>query len=185
MHRWDGGEDAVPILESAFIHVYMGHGKGKTTSALGMVLRMAGCGGKSAVVQFMKGWPYSEAKGLAFLPGVTLIQTGRPDYVYPDKIIPEDRSEAERGLAAARNAVLSGEFDLVILDELNVALSFGLVPLAPVLDLIEFRPSHVELVFTGRNPPQELIDKADLVTEMVEIRHQYQKGVLARKGIDC
>ena len=179
------GEETMPILESGLVHVYMGHGKGKTTSALGMVLRMAGCGGKVAVVQFMKGWPYSEAKGLSFLPGVTLLQTGRPDYVYPDTIDPVDYSEAERGLAAAKDTVLSGEYDLVVLDELNVALSFGLVALAPVLELIERRPSHVELVCTGRNPPQELIDKADLVTEMVEIRHPYRKGILARRGIDC
>ncbi|PKL02520.1 MAG: cob(I)yrinic acid a,c-diamide adenosyltransferase, partial [Synergistetes bacterium HGW-Synergistetes-2] len=76
-------------------------------------------------------------------------------------------------------------YDLVVLDELNVALSFGLVPLERVLALIERKPPHVELVFTGRNPPQELIDRADLITEMVEIRHPYQKGILGRKGIDC
>lgn len=184
MHRWTG-EDAMPILEYGLVHVYMGHGKGKTTSALGIVLRMAGCGGKSAVVQFMKGWPYSEAKGLQFLPGVTLFQTGRADYVYPDKIDPLDYSEAERGLSIGAEAVFSGEYDLVVLDELNVALSFGLVPLDRVLALIGRKPPHVELVFTGRNPPQELIDRADLITEMIEIRHPYQKGILARKGIDC
>jgi len=96
-----------------------------------------------------------------------------------------DYSEAERGLSIGAEAVFSGEYDLVVLDELNVALSFGLVPLDRVLALIGRKPPHVELVFTGRNPPQELIDRADLITEMIEIRHPYQKGILARKGIDC
>ncbi len=187
-------EDSMPILDRGFVHVYTGDGKGKTTSALGMALRMAGCGGRTAIVQFMKGWPYSEVEGLAFLsprcasgtgPGVLLVQTGRPDYVYPEKIDPVDFAEAERGLSAAFEIVLSGEYDLVILDELNVALSFGLVPLDRIIDLLERRPPCVEIVITGRNAPREILDKADLITEMVEIRHPYQKGILARKGIDC
>ncbi len=175
----------MPVLERGFVQVYMGDGKGKTTSALGMALRMAGAGGKTLIVQFMKGWPYSEVRSLSLLPGVTLVQTGRPDFVYPDSIDPVDYEEAKRGLAAATEGVKSGEYDLVILDELNVALSFGLLELTPVLELVEGRPRHTELVFTGRNPPRELVDAADLVTEMSEIRHPYQKGVLARKGIDC
>jgi cob(I)alamin adenosyltransferase len=175
----------MPVLDIGLVHVYMGNGKGKTTSALGMVLRMAGCGGKAAVIQFMKGWPYSEAKGLSFLPGVDLVQTGRPDYIFPGQASPRDFAEAERGLDAAREAVFSENYDLVVLDELNVALSFGLLQLPHVLDLVERKPHAVELVLTGRNPPQELIDRADLVTEMTEIRHPYQKGILARKGIDC
>ncbi len=175
----------MPKLERGYVQVYMGDGKGKTTSALGMALRMSGHGGKTIIVQFMKGWPYSEATALANLPGVELVQTGTADFVYPDRVGAVDYEEAERGLSAAREAVLSGRYDLVILDELNVALSFGLLELGDVLDLIDNRPPHVELVLTGRNPPQEIIDRADLVTEMVEVRHHYRKGVLARKGIDC
>ena len=175
----------MPVLEKGYIQVYAGEGKGKTTAALGVALRMAGCGGRTLVVQFMKGYPYSETKALSLLPGLTLVQTGRADYVYKDSIEPVDYVEAKRGLAVATEGVASGEYDLVILDELNVALSFGLVDLLPVLDLIERRAPRTELIFTGRNPPTELVDRADLVTEMVEIRHPFQKGLLARKGIDC
>lgn len=175
----------MPVLDFGLIHVYMGEGKGKTSTALGLMVRMAGCGGRTALIQFMKGWLYSEVKGLSFLPGVRLVQTGRPDYIYPGSIEPIDFAEAERGLAAAREAVLSGCFDLVILDEINVALSFGLLPLTSVIALLKRKPFHVEVVLTGRNPPQEIVDLADLVTDMREIRHPWQKGILARRGIDC
>ncbi|GAB1486226.1 hypothetical protein MASR2M79_12740 [Aminivibrio sp.] len=110
------------LLEQGLIQIYMGDGKGKTSSALGLAVRMAGCGGKTAIIQFMKGWEYSEVKGLSYLPGVHLVQTGRPDYVYPDAVAPEDYTEAERGLRAARKFLSSGEYDLVILDEISVAL---------------------------------------------------------------
>lgn len=179
------GDEAMSLLDFGLIHVYMGEGKGKTTSALGLVVRMAGCGGKTAFIQFMKGWLYSEVRGLSFLPGVKVIQTGRPDYIYPGQIDPVDFAEAEKGLQATRQTLLSGCYDLVILDEINVALSFGLVPLAEVLELLKRKPLHVEVVLTGRNPPPELIEIADLVTDMAEVKHPYRKGILARKGIDC
>jgi cob(I)alamin adenosyltransferase len=173
------------LLDFGLIHVYMGDGKGKTTCALGLTVRMAGSGGKTAFIQFMKGWGYSEVKGIACLPGVKLIQTGRPDYIYPGKIDPVDFAEAERGLEAAREAIMSGCFDLVVLDEINVALSFGLVSLEKVLKLLKNKPLHVEVVLTGRTPPPELVELADLVTEMAEIKHPFNRGILARKGIDC
>ncbi|NLB83843.1 MAG: cob(I)yrinic acid a,c-diamide adenosyltransferase [Synergistaceae bacterium] len=173
------------LLEQGLIQIYMGDGKGKTSSALGLAVRMAGCGGKTAIIQFMKGWEYSEVKGLSFLPGVHLLQTGRPDYVYPDTIAPEDYEEAERGLQAAWCLLSSGEYDLVILDEISVALSFGLLKIEDVLELMEKKPHHVELVLTGRNPPPEMVAGADLVTDMREIRHPYSRGILARRGIDC
>ncbi len=179
------GDEAMSLLDFGLIHVYMGEGKGKTSSALGLVVRMAGCGGKTAFIQFMKGWVYSEVRGLSFLPGVKLIQTGRPDYIYPGSIDPVDYAEAEKGLRAARQVLLSGCYDLVILDEINVALSFGLLPLGEVVDLLRQKPLHVEVVLTGRNPPKELIELADLVTDMAEVKHPYRKGILARKGIDC
>lgn len=96
-----------------------------------------------------------------------------------------DYAEAEKGLRAARQILQSGCYDLVILDEINVALSFGLLPLGEVVDLLRQKPLHVEVVLTGRNPPKELIELADLVTDMAEIKHPYRKGILARKGIDC
>ena len=173
------------LLDFGLIHVYMGDGKGKTTSALGLVLRMAGCGGRTAFIQFMKGWSYSEVRGLAFLPGVKLIQTGRPDYIYPGEIDPLDFAEAERGFTAAFEAIMSGGYDLVVLDEINVALSFGLISLEKTLKLLKNKPLHVEIVLTGRTPPSELVELADLVTDMREIKHPFSRGILARKGIDC
>ena len=173
------------ILDFGLIQVYMGDGKGKTTTALGLALRMAGCGGRVAFIQFMKGWEYSEVKGLSFIPGVRLVQTGRPDYIYPGKIDPLDYAEAERGLKAAEEVILSGRYDLVALDEINVALSFGLIPLDRVITLLKSRPIHVEVVLTGRTPPRELVELADLVTDMAEIKHPFSRGILARKGIDC
>lgn len=173
------------LLDFGLIHVYMGDGKGKTTGALGLVVRMAGSGGKTAFIQFMKGWPYSEVRGLSFLPGVTLVQTGRPDYIYPGHIDPVDFAEAQKGVSAARDALMSGCYDLVVLDEINVAISFGLVALSDVIEMLKQKPLNVEVVLTGRNPPRDLVDLADLVTDMVEIKHPYKNGILARKGIDC
>ncbi len=175
----------MPILEQGLIEVYMGDGKGKTSSALGLAVRMAGCGGRTIIIQFLKGWEYSEGKGLAFLPGVRLVQTGRADYLYPDTLAPEDYREADRGLEAAREALYSGEYDLVILDEISIALSFGLLRTEDVLELLSKKPLHTELVLTGRNPPPELVERADLVTDMREVRHPCSRGILSRKGIDC
>jgi len=127
------------LLDFGLIHVYMGEGKGKTSSALGLVVRMAGCGGKTAFIQFMKGWVYSEVRGLSFLPGVKLIQTGRPDYIYPGSIDPVDYAEAEKGLRAARQILQSGCYDLVILDEINVAC------------LLDFFRLVKWLIFSGKN----------------------------------
>ena len=176
---------AMALLNFGLIHVYMGDGKGKTTSALGLAVRIAGCGGRTAFIQFMKGWEYSEVRGLASLPGVRLIQTGRPDYIYPGKADPLDYEEAAKGLKAAEEAVMSGSYDLVVLDEINVAIDFELLPLEKVLDLLKNKPLHVEVVLTGRTSPPELIELADLVTDMKEIKHPFSKGILARKGIDC
>ena len=173
------------LFDFGLIHLYMGDGKGKTTASLGLVVRVAGCGGRSAFIQFMKGWEYSEVHGLSFLPGVKLIQTGRPDYIYPGQIHPLDYAEAERGLTEARRVILSGAFDLVVLDEINVALNFGLLTLDEVVEILRRKPIHVEVVLTGRNPPPELVEMADLVTDMAEVKHPYAKGILARKGIDC
>ena len=175
----------MPLLEQGLVQLYMGDGKGKTSSALGLAVRMAGCGGRTAIIQFLKGWEYSERKGLAFLPGVLLVQTGRADYLYPDTLAPEDYREAERGLEAARQALYSGEYDLVILDEISVALSFGLLKTEEILELLSKKPRHVEVVLTGRNPPPEIVAGADLVTDMREVRHPYSRGILSRKGIDC
>lgn len=167
------------------IQIYTGNGKGKTTAALGLVLRACGQGAKIAVIQFMKGWEhYGELSAVKLLPNVTLVQTGRPDYVYRGKEEQQDFEEAKRGLALASEFVSSGEYDLLILDEINVALDYKLIPLCDVLTLLDSKPNSLEIVLTGRSAPKELTEKADLVTEMKEIKHPYQKGLQGRRGIE-
>ena len=166
------------------VQVYTGNGKGKTTAALGLALRAVGHGRRVGVIQFLKGWPfYGEIEGLARL-GVRLERTGRPDYVRRGQDIPQDREEAARGLALAREWLASGAYDLVILDEINVAADYGLVDPQEVLALLDLRSPRTEVVLTGRYAPEAFLERADLVTEMREVRHPYRKGVKAREGIE-
>jgi cob(I)alamin adenosyltransferase len=167
------------------VQVYTGNGKGKTTAALGLALRASGQGLKVYIVQFMKGWPfYGELESVKHLPNITLRQFGRPDFVNKENPYPIDVRMAQEALDHAREVVLAGQHDLVILDEANVALDFGLIKLADVLDLLEKRPPQVELVLTGRDAPAALIARADMVTEMLQIKHPFTEGVEARKGIE-
>ena len=172
-------------LEEGLVQVYTGDGKGKTTAALGLALRASGHGLRVHIVQFMKGWAhYGELKALEALPNITVRRFGRPGWVHPRDIQPEDLRLAREGLAHSREAVRSGQYDVVILDEANLALAWGLIPLEEVREMIEGRPARVELVFTGRSAPAELIELADLVTEMKEVKHPFQRGLASRKGID-
>lgn len=169
------------------MEVFTGEGRGKTSAALGIALRALGHGLKVHIVFFMKGgFGYGEQQALARLPGVSMARFGRDCFVDPKAVAPEDREEAARALAEARRAILSGDYDLVILDEVNVALAWGLVPLEAVLSLLREQPfpGRVELILTGRGAPQEVIEAADLVTEMVEVKHPYAQGILARRGLD-
>jgi len=172
-------------LERGMVQVYTGEGKGKTTAALGLTLRAAGHGLRVHIVQFLKGWPhYGELEGLKFLPNVTLRQFGREGFVNPKKPLPADYERAGAALQDARAAMLSGEVDIVILDEVNNALELGLVSQEAVLALLDARPANVELILTGRGAPEEICRRADLVTEMRAIKHPYEDGVTARKGIE-
>lgn len=165
------------------VQVYTGDGKGKTTAALGLALRAAGWGLRSYIAQFMKGQDYGELHSLARLtPLITIEQFGQPSFIRHASA--EDLALAQQGLARALAALVSAEYNIVILDEICIALYFGLVRLEQVLELIDQRPAAVELVLTGRRAPQELIDRADLVTEMREIKHPFQQGVPARRGIE-
>lgn len=167
------------------VQVYTGDGKGKTTAALGLALRAVGQGRKVYMIQFMKGWPLSrELETVQRIPNLTLRQFGRPNFVNKKNPHPIDICLAHEALAHAQEIVMAGQHDLVILDEINVALDFGLIPLAEVLALIAGRPPHVELVLTGRYAPREIIAQADLVTEMRQIKHPYDEGVEARRGIE-
>ena len=171
--------------EKGLIQIYTGDGKGKTTAALGLAVRALGHGARVAVVQFMKGSDiYGERKTLKDLPGVTLIQTGRTKCIFHGDETEEDFAEARRGLEAAREFLTSGKYDLVILDEINVAIDFGLLKTEDALSWLSAKRESTEVVLTGRNAPAELIEIADLVSEMREIKHPYRRGVTARRGIE-
>ena len=172
-------------LSKGMVQVYTGQGKGKTTAALGLALRAAGQGLRVYMAQFMKGWPhYGELTALKKHSNITLRQFGRAGFVDPENPDPEDIKMAREGLVQSRHEIRSGCYDLVILDELNLAAAWGLVELAEVLSLIKEKPQGVELVLTGREAPPEVIVLADLVTEMVEVKHPFQKGISSREGID-
>ena len=169
------------------ILINTGDGKGKTTAALGTALRHAGYGKKVLVLQFIKGtWHYGELESLKLVPNITLVRSGAGFYKILDDKYPEEvhKAAAAEGLALARTAVSSGEYTLVVLDEILYALREGLLALDDVKAMLALRRDDVSVILTGRNAPQELIDLADCVTEMKEIKHPFQNGVLALKGID-
>lgn len=172
-------------LTVGMVQVYMGKGKGKTTAALGLALRAIGHGLKVYMIQFMKGDPkYGELRAAKNLPNFVVRQYGRSDFVDRKEPSEVDMRLAQEGLAHAREVIASGEYDLVILDEINVALDFKLVDLQDVLALIENRPRETELVLTGRYAPQQVLQAADLVTEMREVKHYFRSGRKSRDGIE-
>ena len=174
------------MARKGLVIVHTGNGKGKTTAALGLALRAVGQGLKVAMVQFIKGsWKYGELRAPEFLPGFEIHPMGRGfiDRASPEPN-PEDVAMAQDTFRAVREKVLSGAYDMVILDEVNYAVSYGLLAKEEVLQLLRDKPERVHLVLTGRNAPQEFIDAADLVTEMREIKHPKQKGVSAQKGVE-
>jgi len=169
---------------NGYVQVYTGNGKGKTTAALGLTLRAVGAGLKVYIVQFAKGMDYSELAALRRLGDAVVVrQCGRDCFIRREPT-DEDRKLARQGFDEARQAVLSGDYDVVVLDEANIATYYGLVTVDELLALVDERPAGVELVFTGRKADERLVARADLVTEMVEIKHYYQQGVQARKGIE-
>ncbi len=174
-----------PRLKKGIVHVYTGDGKGKTTAALGLGLRAVGHGLKVYMIQFMKGGvTYGEHRAIEHLPNFKIVQFGRPELVNPSNPKKEDIDAAKAAIEHARQVVMSGEYDVVILDEVNVAVDFNLISVNEVLDLIRSKPKHVELVLTGRYAPAEIIKAADLVTFMREVKHPYREGLARRRGID-
>lgn len=173
-------------LQQGLIQVYTGNGKGKTTAALGLALRAAGREMQVYMIQFMKGGgPYGEQLAAPRLsPYLTIIQTGRAGWVNRDNPDPEDKRLAREALELAVKALTDRVCDLLILDEINGAVSFGLLDADDVLALIRLKPVDMELVLTGRNADERIIEAADLVTEMREIKHYYKAGVPARIGIE-
>jgi len=174
-----------PKLEKGLIQIYTGNGKGKTSAAFGLALRAIGNGFKVFVIQFIKGgFDYGELDAVKFLPNLELRAFGRGKFIMKTPPEEEDVKLAKEGFELAKKIVESGDFDVVILDEINVALHLKLLRVSEVLGLIRSKPKHVELVLTGRNAPSEIVEVADLVTEMREIKHPYVLGVQPRKGIE-
>ncbi len=167
-----------------YIQVYTGNGKGKTTAALGLALRAAGAGLKVFISQFVKGMHYSELNTLKKLNDmITIAQYGRRCFIVRE---PEDEDiqAARKGLEETKAKMLSGKYQVIILDEASIAVYYNLFSVEALLDFIEAKPPGVELIITGRNADNRIIEKADLVTEMKEIKHYYHSGVPARKGIE-
>jgi cob(I)alamin adenosyltransferase len=172
-------------LAVGLVEVFTGSGKGKTSAALGTVLRALGHGLRVHVIFFMKGnYPYGERNMLPQLQNVSFQSYGHENFVHPNNVKEEEKEQAREALQAARESVASGKFDLVVLDEVNVAAAWKLINVEELLELIQEKPHNVELILTGRYADQRIIEKADLVTEMVEVKHPYKKGIKARKGIE-
>ena len=165
-----------------YIQIYTGNGKGKTTAALGLALRAAGAGLKVFIGQFLKKQS-SEQEALKRFEDLIKIETyGGPKFIKTPSV--EDKKRAEKGFKVCMDNINSGKYDVVILDEINVAIHLGLLNLEQVLVLLKKRLKGVEIILTGRYAPQKLIEIADLVTEMREVKHYYHKGIKARKGIE-
>lgn len=177
----------MPELDRGFIQIYTGNGKGKTTAVLGLTLRAAGAGLSVYFAQFIKGRDCGEIAGLAALGGkVRLERFGSGRWI--DRSNPAAYAEelllGQQGIAAVRDAVNSLQYDIVVMDEILGAVKTGVVPLSEVVDLLRHKPERVELVLTGRNVPTELVELADLVSEITPVKHYYTRGIAARKGIE-
>ncbi len=167
-----------------YIQIYTGNGKGKTTAALGLVLRAVGAGKKAFIAQFAKGQIYSEIEAINyFLPTVTVKQYGLDCFIVnsPTK---DDIDIARKGLTEVAEIIQLHKYDVIVLDEANIALYYNLFTVEELIKVIESKPDETEIIITGRYAPPKLLEIADLVTEMQEIRHYYKKGVEARKGIE-
>jgi len=171
------------------VHIYTGRGKGKTTAALGMALRAAGHGQKVLILQFIKGsWKTGESRMMKRLaPEIEMIQLGKGFLRIENgkvRITPRDRDRAEQAFSTASKKINDGGYDLVILDEIINIIAYGLIEPAQVIHLLEGRPPHTTVVLTGRGATPELVDIADTVSEIREIKHAYSRGIKAKKGIE-
>jgi cob(I)alamin adenosyltransferase len=179
-----GGERPAATARTGYVQVYTGDGKGKTTAGFGLAMRAAGRGLRVLILQFMKADPtWGEIVSAGRL-GIPVEQVGLDHWVRVGKLSPDDLRAAAAGFARARDLVVSGAYDLVVLDELVTALYFELVPVADVLALLAAKPAHTELLLTGRRAPDEIVAAADLVSEMRPVKHYFDAGVKAREGIE-
>jgi cob(I)alamin adenosyltransferase len=175
------------VKRRGLVIVHTGPGKGKTTAALGLAMRAVGSGLRVLMVQFIKGsWHYGELDAAEMLgqDKLTIRPMGRGFVKLGGEIDPEDQKAAEEAWAFARQQLFSGEYDMIILDEINYALNYGLLPVGPVVEALKQKPERVHVVLTGRSAPAEIVEAADTVTEMREVKHAYQKGIEAQRGIE-
>jgi len=174
--------------ELGLVQVYTGTGKGKTTAAIGAGIRAVGQGLRVYMIQFLKGGknfpPYGEVRALALIPQFTLEQYGPSHFIKPGAISDEDRKIVKRGLERAEEVLASGDYDLVILDEINVVLHLGMATLQEVLDLLGRKATQTEVILTGRGAPEALLERADLVSRVDAVKHPFDKGIRARPGIE-
>lgn len=164
--------------------VYTGQGKGKTTAAVGQAIRAIGHGYRVCMIHFMKGRDYGEFLATNHISNLTIIRAGRDSFVNREKPDPVDIELAEEGFNKAKKAIMSGEYDMVVLDEINVAVDYGLIDEKKLLDMIEEKPAGVALILTGRNATPELVQRADMVSEVLAIKHHYEKGAKCCRGIE-
>ena len=176
------------MVNDGLIIVYTGKGKGKTTAALGIALRAIGYAKKICMIQFIKGsWHYGEMKSSKRLePEFEMVAIGKGFVgIIDDKSPKEDHTEiAREAIRISKEKILSGKYDIIILDEINYAVNLDLIPLSDVLNLIESKPRNLDLILTGNYAKNQVIEIADLVTEMKEVKHPFQRGIKAKKGID-
>ena len=175
------------MLEHGYIQIYTGDGKGKTTASLGLALRALGHGWKVLIIQFTKGdsaTSYGEIASSEFLPNLKVVQFGMDRVCYSHNVCLDDYREAKKGWEFAKNAIESGEYQLIILDEINICTSMNMVKVSEVKDALLNKPENLEIVLTGRYAHPELQNIADLVTEMKPIKHYFDNGVMARQGIE-
>jgi cob(I)alamin adenosyltransferase len=174
-----------PTQKRGLILIHTGNGKGKTTAALGLAFRAVGQGMPVFIVQFIKGnWPYGELEAAKRFEGLLTIRPMGEGFTWDTKNPERDRDKAREAWETGKQAALSGNYKIVVFDEIHYVLSYGYLPVKEVADFLRSKPKDLHVILTGRDAPQALIDLADLVTEMREIKHPYAQGIKAQKGIE-
>lgn len=174
-----------PTQKRGLIILHTGNGKGKTTAALGLAFRAVGQGMPVFIVQFIKGnWPFGELESAKRFEGLLTIRPMGEGFTWDTKDPERDREKAREAWETGKKAALSGDYRIVIFDEINYVLSYGSLPVPDVIEFLRNKPKDLHVVLTGRDAPAELIEIADLVTEMREVKHPYKKGIKAQKGIE-
>jgi cob(I)alamin adenosyltransferase len=173
-----------PSETLGYIHMLTGDGKGKTTSALGIALRAAGHGFKVLMIQFMKkGWNYGELKTVELIPNFKIVQFGTPDFVDKHNPLEIDFKEAQAGLEFFKDNI-NKSWDIIILDEINVVIDYQLIPEKEIITLLRTKPKNLEVILTGRYARKAIIELCDYYTKVESIKHPYQQGIIARKGVE-